>query len=336
MRRLLKTFSRRAVTSFLVLIALSLFVSTSQAQDKLSVRLAWTPMSNHVFFFLPAEKGWFKEAGLDVSIEDGNGSVQTIQMVGGGKYDIGEASTSAMILGRDKVGIPMKSIMIIVRKSDFGAMCPKKHNVMSLKDIEAKGLGLAFSPASMENPFMDTFLAAGGTSRKKLKLVAVEPSAKVSSYMSGKVDCMISSLPYFAPILSRKMPSTAIAFADVGLKIPSNGILARDDTIKEKASELRRFVSVMSRSMSYVLDGHEDEAIDAMIAQRPRAKIDHAFIREQLEAFRPFFVTDETKGKAMGWHGTGDWNAAIQLMQRVGALSKGLKPTDFYTNELFN
>src|SRR6266571_1979276 len=71
----------------------------------LSVRLDWLATGYQAPFFLAAEKGWFKKAGLDVTIQQGNGSATTVQLVGTGQFDVGHAALSNMAFGRSK-GMP--------------------------------------------------------------------------------------------------------------------------------------------------------------------------------------------------------------------------------------
>ena len=56
-------------------------VSPAIAQDKLSVRLDFSPWGGQAAMHLAQNKGWFKEAKLDVDIQDGRGSGNTIQLV---------------------------------------------------------------------------------------------------------------------------------------------------------------------------------------------------------------------------------------------------------------
>src|SRR5262245_43294713 len=79
------------------------------AQDKLAVRLDWTPWGIHAGIHLASEKGWFKQNGIDATVEDGNGSVTTVQLVGAGRFDVGNASLAPMMIARDK-GLPVRAI----------------------------------------------------------------------------------------------------------------------------------------------------------------------------------------------------------------------------------
>src|SRR3546814_2481972 len=61
--------------------------------EPLAVRLDWTPWGIHGAFHLSKSKCWYEQAGLDVTLEDGNGSVTTVQIVGSGdSFDVGHAA----------------------------------------------------------------------------------------------------------------------------------------------------------------------------------------------------------------------------------------------------
>jgi NitT/TauT family transport system substrate-binding protein len=76
-------------------------ISAASADTAVRVRLDWAAFGLHAPFFVAVDKGWFKEKGLDVTVDDGNGSSKTITLVGAGKYDIGHANLSAMVLAKN-------------------------------------------------------------------------------------------------------------------------------------------------------------------------------------------------------------------------------------------
>src|ERR1700694_2382735 len=120
-------------------LAFAAVAGTAGAQvEKITVRLDWTPWGVQAAMHLAAQKGWYKEAGLDPKIEDGNGSVTTVQLAGSGKFDIGHASLAPMIIARDK-GLPARAIAVFARKSDVGLLVPKG-SIKSIKVLAGKKL----------------------------------------------------------------------------------------------------------------------------------------------------------------------------------------------------
>ena len=99
--------------------------SAAMAQQKLAARLDFIPYGSHAPFYLAQEKGWFKENGVEPTIEDGTGTTTTVQLVGAGKYDIGYAGFVSAMVAREK-GVPVKAIAGVFRKGDLGVVVDEK------------------------------------------------------------------------------------------------------------------------------------------------------------------------------------------------------------------
>lgn len=301
--------------------------------EKISIRLDWTPWGDQAAFHLAQAKGWFRDAGLDVDIQDGNGSVTTVQIVGNGQFDVGYAALSAMIVAREK-GLPVRAIATYARKSDIGLMVPVDSNINSPKDLAGKKIG--YTAGSLESPFVDLFLAAGGLTRDQVQLTNLDGSAKIGTYLAGRLDGAFSSIPFFLPPVAETRKSKGLLLADYGLQFPSFGLFATESKIAERQAALTRFVSVVSGAWAYIIKGHEDEAVQAMIADRPQAKINPTVLRGQIVAFETFFATPASQGKPVGYQAAADWDQAMATLLKVHQVKAEDKATDFYTNELFD
>lgn len=300
----------------------------AQAPEKLTVRLDWTPWGVHAAIHLAAQKGWFKENGLDMTIEDGNGSGTTVQLVGAGNFDVGHASLAPMMIARDK-GLEVRAIANFVRKNDIGLLVPKGSGIKTPKDLAGKKM--IFTAGSLEAPFLDTFLAAGGLKREQVELISVDAAAKVPSYIASRGDGVFSTVPFVIPAVAANRASDAILFADYGLQFPSFGLFANEGKLKTREVAIRKFASIVAGAWEYVLAGREDEAVQAIIAQRPQAKLDPKVLRAQIDALRDYFPSEATKGQVAGMMAEADWATGVKVMTD-GKLIKGGKASDFYTN----
>ena len=313
-------------------ILLALFAGAASAQDKLAVRLDWTPWGIHAPMHLAAEKGWFKQNGIDPTIEDGNGSVTTVQLVGSGRFDIGNASLAPMMIARDK-GLEVKAIANFLRKNDIGLLVPRDSKLKKPGDLAGKKI--VFTAGSLEAPFLDTFLAAGKLKREQVELLNVEAAAKVSTYVAGRADGVFSTVPFVLPLVEATRPANAILFSDYGLQFPSFGLLSSEAKLKERGPAIRRFASVVAGAWEYILAGHEDEAVQAIIKQRPQAKLDPKVLRAQIDSLKGFFQTPNSKGLPMGVMADADWSAGIKTMASV-KLIKDAPASQFYTNDMLD
>ncbi len=92
---------RRTVFSTLMLLGMAA-VAPASAQDKLSVRLDFSPWGVQAAMHLAQNQGWFKAANLDVDIQDGRGSGNTIQLVNAGQVDVGQVQVGLVGSARAK------------------------------------------------------------------------------------------------------------------------------------------------------------------------------------------------------------------------------------------
>jgi NitT/TauT family transport system substrate-binding protein len=314
----------------LALCAISLAVARVQAQERTVIMVDWSPHGMHAGLHLAAQKGWFKDAGLNVEVQDGRGSGSTIQQVAANKLDVGFAQLGAMAPAVAN-GLPVTSIMGFIRAGDNGLLVPASANFKTLKDL--KGKKIAVPAGSATAAFLDAFLKAGGMSRGDLTVISVDSQAMVSTYTSGQVDGALSTVAFFAPIVAEVRPSSGILFSDVGLRVPGYGLVVHKDALDKRAEYFAKIVAVNKRAWDYIFQGHEEESVDAMLAQRAGLRLDRKVMLGQLKAYMPLFDTPATKGKPIGWQADEDWRAALKTMEEVGMIKPGWQASTFYTNK---
>ena len=316
----------------------ALTIAPATAAETMKVRLSWVPFALQVPWYVGIEKGWFKAEGLDVDLEDGKGSSLTVNLVGAGNYDVGYANAGAMAIARDKAAMPLKSLANVVREPSIGLWVSKESGIMNVADASKRGkFRITFTQGSFEGPFMHAFIKAGGGKVSNFNLMNVEFQAKMSLYLAGESDGVVTSIPFFAAMLESKKPSRAISFGSVGLQVPDHGVIAHEDTIANKPAQLAGIVKAISRSWDYMLknDANANDGIKIMIKMRPKQKATYDQIKAQWVNYLPLVYTPSTKGKPAGWQAPEDWAKAIKLLIEAGVVKPGAKPTDFYTNEFF-
>jgi NitT/TauT family transport system substrate-binding protein len=130
-------------------------------------------------------------------------------------------------------------------------------------------------------------------------------------------------------------PSDAVLFSDYGLQFPSFGLLSSEEKIKARGPALRKFASIVSGAWEYIIHGHEAEAVQAIIAQRPQAKLDPKVLRGQIEALKGYFASAAAKNLPMGVMADADWAEGIKTMSSV-KLIKSAPAADFYSNDMLD
>jgi len=311
--------------------ALAASFAGSAMAETLTVRLDFSPWGVHAGMHLANEKGWFDEAGLDIDIQDGKGTTNTIQLVGSGQVDVGQVQLGLMALAREN-GLPLRSFAGWVRRGDLAVLVPEDSDIDSVEDLAGRKL-VTFT-ASPWVPYIDSFLAAGGLSRDDLSILMVAPPAMVGTYASGEADGFMTVGPFGLPLVAGSRPAKQILLDDAGVTFPSYGLIAQEDTIEERRDELAKLAEIQQRAWEYIFDGHVEEAADAIIARRPDNNLNRDVLIGQIETYRSFFSTERTKDLRFGLQSTEDWADAISAMVTADIIKPGQRPEDFFTNDL--
>jgi NitT/TauT family transport system substrate-binding protein len=320
--------SRRTVVAGAATLA---FPHVARAADPLSVRTDFFPWGVHAALHLCNVNGWFKDAGLEVDVQDGRGSANTLQLVNAGQVDVGQIQVG-LISQAYGSGARLKCFADFIRATDLAAMVPKDSPMTGPADF--KGKTLVCFGASPWAPFIDLWLKKGGMTRETVNILMVDPAALFGTYTAGRVDGLLSIIASALPVAQKARPSKAIMASDVGIKFPSYGFVATEPVFKSKGDALKRLVKVQQRAWAYIRDGHVDEAVTATLKQRPDARLDPEIIKSQLEICLTLLDTSSTQGKPLGWQSKTDWENCLATQLDASVIKPGLDPDDFFTNEM--
>lgn len=305
-------------------------VARASTVEKLSLLLDFGPQGCHGPIFLAQEKGWFRENNLEVSVQDGRGSVSTIQLVGNGQFDIGHAQLAPVAIARQN-GLPVKSIAGWVRRSDLAVIVDRDGPINKPQDL--KGKRLVVFAASPWMQFFELFLANVGLNKADVTLLVVDPAAMMGTYASRQADAVLTLGPFGLPIAEKTRPSKAIWADEYGVAFLSYGIITQEQKIESRKEALGRFLGIQARAWKYVADGHVDEAVSAIMKQRPNASLDPVVLKGQLELYIKFMNTPNTKGRPIGWQSDLDWAATLSSMKEANFLKATGAPQANFTNE---
>ncbi len=321
----------RIMNTMLAGTVISVAATSVSSAEELTIRLDFSPWGIHAAMHLAEQKGWFDEAGLNIDIQDGKGTTNTIQLVGSGQADVGQVQLGLMALARDK-GLPLKSFAGWVRKSDLAVLVDASSDIETVSDLA--GAKIAAFTASPWLPYIDPFLAAGGLTQEDLSILMVSPSAMVSTYASGEADAFMTTGPFGMPYVADTRPARALLSADYGVAFPSYGLMALEDTIEQRGEELAKLAEIQQRAWEYIYDGHVDEGAQAIMDGRPDSNLDKRVLAAQIEGYRDFFFTEHSEDLPIGIQTQADWEAALSTMEEAGIASAGQVADDYFTNAL--
>ena len=316
----------KLVQRTLVWLLLALGIS-AQAQDAVSLRLNWYLGGLHVPFYYGKEMGFFKQDGIDLTINEGRGSANTVQVVAAGSDTFGMADSSSLILTASK-GADVKSVMSLLNSTGFSVVSLASAGIKTPKDLEGKSL--AVSPGDPLGQLFRALAAHNKLDMNTIKFVQVDPAAKVVAVLEKRVDALLGGADdQFFLIKYKGVEPAALRYADHGANIVGMTIMTTGNLIKTKPDLVRRFVRASVRSWD-AAKKNPGAAVD--VAMKVKSDLNRQSTLDQMMVDFELLDSVNSKGK-IGLGAKADWDQTIGLLRQYRELDTKEPWTTFHTNE---
>jgi NitT/TauT family transport system substrate-binding protein len=299
----------------------------AQAQDNVSLRLNWYLGGLHVPFYYGVDRGFYRQEGINLTINEGRGSANTVQVVGAGTDTFGLADSSSIINLISKGG-EIKSVMNILSSTGFSVVSAASAGIRTPKDIEGKTL--AVSPGDPIRGLLEAVAAHNKVDISKVRFVQVDPAAKVVTVLEKRADGLLGGADdQFFLLKYRGVEPHALRFADHGANIVGMAIFTGNNTIKSNPDLVRRFIRATKRAWEEARK-NPDAAVD--VAMKVKPDLNRQSTKDQMLVDFELMDSVNVKGQ-IGFGHEKDWSQTIDLLKRYRGLETQLNWTAFHTNE---
>jgi NitT/TauT family transport system substrate-binding protein len=242
--------------------ALALGTGSATAQDKVTLQLKWVTQAQFAGYYVAKDKGFYKEAGLDVVVKAGGPDINPSQVIAGGGADVVVDWMPSALATREK-GVPLVNIAQVFQRSGMMLTCRKDSGIAKPADFKGHTLGVWF--AGNEYPFlawMDKlgFKTTGGADGVKV----LKQGFNVDPLLQKQADC-ISTMTYneYWQVIDAGMkPDQLLVFKyeDQGVATLEDGLYALEKTLADgKMSErLARFLKASFKGWDYAIKNQAD------------------------------------------------------------------------------
>ena len=240
----------RLPVMFAVLCSLGLASPAADAADKITFVTDFGYNGRHAYYFVALDKGYYTRQNLEVDIVRGQGSADAVKQVAAGTAQLGFADTAAVILGRGNDQIPTKLVAIVYAKPPHAIFVLKDSGISKPKDLEGKKIAdTAFSAVPK---LFDAYAKAAKIDGGKVTWLVATSDALPGMLKTGRADG-IGQFTVGAPLLAKTAAPQeihALAYADVGLDLYGNGIIASDALLKSNPGLVKRFVTATLQGLT--------------------------------------------------------------------------------------
>ena len=311
-----------------VLLAALALIPAAHAQGTTPMKLTLNFLAGgpQAGFMYGKELGYYKDAGIDLTIEEGRGSGTTAQMVATGQTDVGFADAPAAMQLRAK-GAPVRIITPILQTNGFAIISLDASKIRKPTDLIGKKV--AVQPGTAQTTLLDAIFAANKIDKAKVDIVNIDPSALVGTLLEKKVDAILAGADFQSvQMRDRGFAIHDIFYRDVGVPTVGLAVIARDEKLKERPDLYRRFVAASLRGWDAARKNPE-AASAAVVKQFPTATQDQ--ILKQLKV--DLLLVCAPGAKSLGRVPDANWTITFDLMTQYLSHPKDKPITDYYTND---
>jgi NitT/TauT family transport system substrate-binding protein len=292
---------RFAGSSATIAVVTALMSGVATAQTPIKFSLDFKFEGPAAPFVVAVDKGYFKAEGLDVTIDTAAGSLEPINRVASGTYDMGFGDINSLIKFRDaNPGTPLKAVFMVYNKPPFAVVGRKSRGVTQPKDLEGKKLGAPATDGAFAQ--WKIFVSANGIDPSKVTIENVGFPVREPMLAAGQVDAITGfSFSSFINLKDRGVPVDDIVvllMADYGVNLYGNSIIVNPKFAAEKPEAVKGFLRAFVKGLKDTVKD-PTTAVDAVIKRNDVAKKDVELERLRI-ALRDNIVTPEVKAHGYG------------------------------------
>jgi NitT/TauT family transport system substrate-binding protein len=259
----------RKITMMTAAAAFTLPLATAHAADKVTIQLKWVAQAQFAGYFVAKDKGFYKDAGLDVTINPGGPDVAPPQVIAGGGADVVVDWMPSALASREK-GVPLVNISQTFKHSGLELVCRKDTGIKKPEDLKGKTVGIWYG--GNEYPFLNwmsklDYKTDGSPGGVKV----LKQGFNVDPILQKQADCVSAMTynEYWQVIDGGYKPSDLVVFnyEKEGVATMEDGLWVMESKLKDPAfvAKMAKFVKASMKGWDYA-KAHPDEAVKIILA----------------------------------------------------------------------
>jgi NitT/TauT family transport system substrate-binding protein len=239
--------------------------------------LNWKYQGPQAWFFVAQDKGYFKAEGLEVEIDQGEGSSAPIAKVASGAYDAGFGDINALIdfAAKRPTEAPV-GVYMLYNTPPFTIAVKKDSPIRTPKDFEGKTLGGPANDGALK--LFPAFAKAAKLDASKIAISNMAPNLREQMLIRGQVDGVFGYINtiYFSAKLVGLDPAKDLRFinyGDFGLDLYSNTILFSRNFVRDNPKAVQGFLKALNRAIVDTV-ANPELSMDSLMKREPLLKRD--------------------------------------------------------------
>ncbi len=287
--------------------------------DEVSVRLKWTHNAQHAGLYVAAQKGFFRDEGMKVSLREAHVERHAIETVASGDDHFGFAGGEAILVARGKA-VPVRAVAVIYRENPMVFFSLKGSGIKRAEDFAGKTVAVARDSEVQYRALLERV----GLLPEDVTRVPHTPG--LGPLLDGQIDVDSGYLGNeIIECRLRGYDVNVIYPIDYGIRVYADTLFATEQTISESPDLVERFLRAVLRGWRYAIE-HPEEAADMALKYDGSLSVRHQ--RAMLETIIPLVHGGE---RPLGWMDRDVWLEMRDLLFQQGLVDRPVDPDEAHT-----
>ncbi len=324
---------KQVKTWVVALAAVLLAGAPARAAERVAMLMDFVWQSSQGGFTLAADRGYYAAEGLDVTIDRGQGSGDTIAKLATGTYDVGFADINLLVkFNADNPNNRVKAFFFTYDTNLSSIITLKRTGIKTPKDLE--GRTIADPEFDNGRKLFPAFARLAGIDAAKVRWENVAPNLKEPMLVQGRVDatCSFSTTAYLA-LTALKVPASDIItmrYVDHGLDLYGSALMATERTMAERPKMIAAVARAAAKGVKDALARPED-AVASIRKRDPLLKEALELERFRMVA-RQSMLTPSVRRLGLGAAEPARLQRTIGFVAEALGVANPPKPDDIYTS----
>jgi putative hydroxymethylpyrimidine transport system substrate-binding protein len=303
-------------------------VGSASNPQPFSLELDWYVNPDHAGIYTALERGFFRQAGLDLDPQTPSDPSAPIKEVAAGRVDLAISYEPEVLLAADK-GLDVEAVAAVVDSPLTSLISLPEAGIASAADLNGKTVGTAGIP--YQSDYLETIMQTAGLSPSSAKEVNVGLNL-LPGLIGGRVDAILGGFQNIegVDLRLRGLDPRIVPVDQLGVPTYDELVLvARKSTVDEHPEAIRAFIEALARGTDYAR-AHPQEAANAVLSAGKG--LDPMQTRAEVAATLPLLAPQQ--GRPYGYMDPSAWTAYAQWMAGHDLISSAPAPSAVLTNEL--
>jgi NitT/TauT family transport system substrate-binding protein len=234
--------------------------------------LNWRYQGPQSWFFQAQDMGFLKEEGVDLEIDQGEGSAAAITKVATGAYDVGFGDMNALIdLASKQADVAPIAVYAMFNNPPFTIAVKADGPIKTVKDLEGKTIGGPANDAALK--LFPAFAKLAGIDASKVTITNMAPNLRETMLQRGQVDGVfgfVNTISFSARLagIDPDKDFRFINYVDHKMDLYSNTLVVSKKLAKDNPKAVSGIVRAFNRGLAETLKDF-DKAVAAVAKREP-------------------------------------------------------------------